>query len=169
MHGWGRMSSEKRKWKLVAQSCPTLCDLMDCIPPGSSVHGILQAGILGWVAIPFSREPSQPRDWTWVSYVSHIYHLCHLESSSKQPKCNQKLSQYWTSNERRMRKLIKIACGGIPWQFSGSDSMLPIQGAWVQTLVGELDPTCHNWEFTFFCNVLSCNATTKTQHSQITK
>ena len=39
---------------LVAQSCPTLCDPMDCSPPGSSVHGILQARILEWVAISFS-------------------------------------------------------------------------------------------------------------------
>ena len=41
---------------LVAQSCPTLCGPMDCHPPGSSVLGILQARILGWVAISFSRE-----------------------------------------------------------------------------------------------------------------
>ena len=39
---------------LVTQSCPTLCDPMDCSPPGSSVHGILQARILKWVAMPFS-------------------------------------------------------------------------------------------------------------------
>ena len=44
----------------VAQSCPTLCDLMDCSPPGSSVHRILQAGILEWVAIPFSRDLPDP-------------------------------------------------------------------------------------------------------------
>ena len=43
---------------LVPRSCPTLCDPMDCSPPGSSVHGILQARILEWVAIPFSREIS---------------------------------------------------------------------------------------------------------------
>ena len=41
---------------LVAQSYPTLCGPMDCNPPGSSVHGILQSRILDWVAIPFSRE-----------------------------------------------------------------------------------------------------------------
>ena len=41
---------------LVAQSCPTLCDPTDCSPPGSSVHGILQARILEWVAISFSKE-----------------------------------------------------------------------------------------------------------------
>ena len=43
---------------------------MDCSLPGSSVHGILQARILEWVAIPFSKEPSQPRDWTWVSCIA---------------------------------------------------------------------------------------------------
>ena len=43
---------------LVAQSCLTLCDPMDYGLPGSSVHGILQAGILEWVAIPFSRGSS---------------------------------------------------------------------------------------------------------------
>ena len=51
----------------VAKLCLTLCDPMDCILPGSSVHGIPQARILEWVAIPFSRGSSQPRDWTQVS------------------------------------------------------------------------------------------------------
>ena len=49
---------------LVTQLCPTLCDPMDCSPPSSSVHGILQARILGWVAIPFSKGSSRPRDQT---------------------------------------------------------------------------------------------------------
>ena len=52
---------------LVTQSCPTLCDPMDCSLPGSSVHGILQARILVWVAISFSRESSQPSDQTQIS------------------------------------------------------------------------------------------------------
>ena len=51
---------------LVAQSCPTLCDPLDCSPPGSSVHGILQARTLEWAAISFSRVSSQHRDRTWV-------------------------------------------------------------------------------------------------------
>ena len=45
----------------VTQSCLTLCDPVDCGPPGSSIHGILQARILEWVAISFSRGSSQPR------------------------------------------------------------------------------------------------------------
>ena len=44
----------------VAQSCHTLCDPMDCSPPGSYVHGIFQARILEWVAISFSRGSSDP-------------------------------------------------------------------------------------------------------------
>ena len=55
----------------VAQSCPTVCDPMDCSLPGSSVHGIFQARILEWVAISFSGGSSQWRgDWTWVSSIS---------------------------------------------------------------------------------------------------
>ena len=51
----------------VAKSCPILCDPMDYSLPGSAVHGILQARILQWVAIPSSR--GSPRDWTQVSHT----------------------------------------------------------------------------------------------------
>ena len=54
------------------QSCATLCNPMDCSPPVFSVHGILWARILEWVAIPFARGFSPPRDWTHVSYISCI-------------------------------------------------------------------------------------------------
>ena len=54
----------------VAQSCPTLCDPVDCSPPGSSIHGILQARILEWVAISFSRGSFRPRDQTQVSCIA---------------------------------------------------------------------------------------------------
>ena len=56
----------------VAQSCLTLCYSLDWSSPGSSAHGILQARILEWVAIFFSRGSSWPRDQTWVSCVSSI-------------------------------------------------------------------------------------------------
>ena len=55
---------------LVTQSYPTLCDPMDCSPAGSSVHGILQARILEWVAISFSRASSQTRDRTRLSHAA---------------------------------------------------------------------------------------------------
>ena len=54
----------------LLQSCSTVCDPMDCSPPGSSVHGILQARIPEWVAIPFSRGSSPPRDRTQVSCIA---------------------------------------------------------------------------------------------------
>ena len=59
----------------LLQSCPTLCNAMDYSLPGSSVHGILQARILEWVALPSSGGSSQPRDRTHVSYVSCIGRL----------------------------------------------------------------------------------------------
>ena len=58
------------KWMKIAQSCLTLCDPMDCSLPGSSVHRILQARILEWVAIPFFRGSSQPWDKTQVSGIA---------------------------------------------------------------------------------------------------
>ena len=51
-----------KKWKWVTQLCLTLCDPMDCRPPGSSDHGIHPEHWSGWVAVPFSRGSSQPRD-----------------------------------------------------------------------------------------------------------
>ena len=62
-HFWSESESE------VTQSCPTLCNPMDCSLPGSSVHGIFQTKILEWVAIAFTRRSSWPRDWTWVSHI----------------------------------------------------------------------------------------------------
>ena len=55
---------------LVTQSCQTLCDSMDCSQPGSSVHGILQGRILDWVAIPFSRGSSRPRNRILFSWIA---------------------------------------------------------------------------------------------------
>ena len=52
------------------QSYPTLCNPIDCNPPGSSAHGILQARILEWVAIASSRGSSSPRDQTWVFHIA---------------------------------------------------------------------------------------------------
>ena len=70
------------KWSEVAQSCPTLCDPVDCSPPCSSVHGIFQARVLEWVAIFFSRGSSLPRDRTQVSRIvsKMLYRLSHQGS-----------------------------------------------------------------------------------------
>ena len=55
--------------QVCAQSCLTLCDPVDCTPSGSSVYGILQARVLEWIAVPFSRGSSWPKDPTHVSYT----------------------------------------------------------------------------------------------------
>ena len=60
----------KVKESEVSRSCLTLCDIMDCSLPGSSIHGIFQAQILEWVAISFSRGSSRPRDRTQVSHIA---------------------------------------------------------------------------------------------------
>ena len=67
-HSWGRVMGPC----LASQSCPTLCDHMDCGLQGSSVSGISQARIMKQVAISSFRGSSQPRDWTSVSNVSCI-------------------------------------------------------------------------------------------------
>ena len=81
----------RAKW---LQSCLILWDPMDCNPPGSSVHGILQARILEWVAMPSPRGSSRPKDPTWVSYVFCIgrwvlYHPHHLGSPLVSPEASQ--------------------------------------------------------------------------------
>ena len=57
----------------MVHSCLTLCDPMDCSLPGSSVLGILQTRILGWVAIRSSRGTSQPWDWTHISCIAGVF------------------------------------------------------------------------------------------------
>ena len=77
-------SAEKQKYVcvcLVTHSCLTLCDPLDCNPPGSSVHEIFQARILVWVAISFSRRSSQPR----VEPVPPASHALQADSSPVEP------------------------------------------------------------------------------------
>ena len=90
-----RSSTSHKRWVIkkqcacmrakLLQLCLTVCDPMGCNPSGSSVHGILQARILEWVAMPSSRGSSLPRDRTCISYISYIsrqvlYHYRHLGS-----------------------------------------------------------------------------------------
>ena len=72
----------------VAQSCPTFCGPMGCSPPGSSVHGILQARILEWVAISCSRGSSQPQDQTHISCIGRrvLYYWATWEALFSFPK-----------------------------------------------------------------------------------
>ena len=98
---WGifvETSSHEKVKVLITQSYSILCNPMDCSLPGSSVHGILQARILEWVAIPFCRRLSQPRDLSLLHCRQILYHLSHwgpwgifLDTSSH--RHNQSLTQ----------------------------------------------------------------------------
>ena len=80
---WGALKSHL--CVLVTQLCPTLCDPTNCSPPGSSVHGILQARILEWIAISFSRGSSWSRDQTpgLLHCREILYHLSYGKSKSR--------------------------------------------------------------------------------------
>ena len=75
---------------LVTQSCLTVCSPTDYNPPGSSVHGILQVRILEWVAFPFSRGPSPPRDGTRVSRIAGIFFTIWATREAQAPLLNAK-------------------------------------------------------------------------------
>ena len=95
------------------QSCLTLCGPRDRSPPGSSVHGILQARILEWVAMPPSRRSSQPRDLTCVSCGSCIaggfLPLTHQESPYTHTHKHTHISEHWLEcNYNKYPKYRKI-------------------------------------------------------------
>ena len=85
-----RLSSSSSVYKVkltVAQSCPTLCDPMDCSLPGSSVRGLLQARILEWVAVLLSRGSSQPRGGTQVSHIAGRFFTSWATREARQRVC----------------------------------------------------------------------------------
>ena len=96
----------------VAQLCPALCDPMDCSPPGSSVHGILQARIQEWAAMPSSRGSSQPRKRTSVPFASPALAV---QFSSVTQSCPT-LATPWTAacqaslSITSSRSLLKLMC-----------------------------------------------------------
>ena len=98
-------------WVLVTQSCPTLCNPMDCSPPGSSVHGILQARILEWVAIPFSRGPSQHKDWTLVFCIAgRFLTVCIAGKPIDKPKtqANDVPIEVWAEKDQEVLASIPL-------------------------------------------------------------
>ena len=68
-----KMRKKKKVKLLVAEPCPALCNRLDCGPPGSYIHGILQVTILEWVAISFSRGSSWPRDQTLIPCIANAF------------------------------------------------------------------------------------------------
>ena len=87
-----KLTSCKTSRCLFTKSCPTLCDPTNCSPPGSSIHGILQARTLEWVAISSSRGSSRPRDETHISCIGWNPHLLRwmkvVSHSSTTPRKN---------------------------------------------------------------------------------
>ena len=90
----------------VAQLRLTLCDPVDCSPPGFSVHGILQARMLEWVAISFSRGSSQPRDRTQVSHIAGR-------------RCN-----LWATREVHRHVIIKRCSPDPPFLLPGAENLV---------------------------------------------
>ena len=123
----------------VTQSCPTLCDSMNCSPP-SSVHGILQARILQWVAFLFSRESSRPKDRTWVSCIADRFFIA------------------WTTRDRKhcMKGLLKYNFLDSTPKIFDSVNMRWIPRMWIS---GEFVDDVHNtvWRLPYFELLYLCN------------
>ena len=100
---WGRRV--RQDW---ATNRYTLCDPMDCSPPGASVHGIFQARILKRVVTPFSRGSSQPRDWNLVSFISCTgkQSLYYCSTWEAQKPCAT--SAKWSILQRRENRAYRI-------------------------------------------------------------
>ena len=103
----------------VAQLWPILCDPMDCSQLGSSVHGILQARIPEWVAIPFSRGSSRPRDWTLVSSIAGRFFIIWATREAPEWPKSLGLSNVSKSVIFELKKVswpCCVACGIlVPW------------------------------------------------------
>ena len=102
----GSVAKEGRKGK-VAQSCPTLCDPMDCSLPGFSVHGIFQVRVLEWVAISFSRGSSWPRDRTQVSHIVGR-RFTHLATREEDPKPSHQLYKLQIKSTQSARQTASM-------------------------------------------------------------
>ena len=111
----------------LLHSCLTFCDPMDCGPPDSCGHQILQARILEWVAVPFSRGSSRPRDQRRVSHVSCIGRqvLCHratwIAPKMAAPAGNTLLGKITWDWGRGLRCQKLSSCSGQP----PGDGLLP--------------------------------------------
>ena len=113
---------------ILTQSCLTLCDPVDCSPPGSSVHGILQARVLEWVAMPSSRGSSWLSNWTYISCVFCIAGgFFTTEPPGKPPVTPWWFNHLVTSNSLRPYGLspAKFLC---PWDFPGKNTRMGYNG-----------------------------------------
>ena len=98
----------------ITKSCLTLRNTMECSPPGSSVYGILQARILEWVAICFSRGRSQPRDPTLISYTGRrvLYHWVTRGPLSTFITTSHTRNLDWETTSKNSPKLLRAPAKG---------------------------------------------------------
>ena len=121
----GEISILVMKHSEVSQLCPTLCNPMDCNLPGSTVHGILQARILEWLAISFSRRSLRPRDCTRVSRVVGRRFTIWATREERKEELKSLLMKMKEEIEKAGLKLniqkMKITASGpiISWQIDG--------------------------------------------------
>ena len=128
--------------------CPSLCNPMDCSPPGSSVHGILQARILEWAAISFTRGSSWPKDRTQVCYTAGRFFTIwafrefYLEKLNAEGNTNHKPSIWAPSHKSSRGSIGSIYLHRHQWPFHEASS-----GCMTTQMMGRKD-TCV-W---FFCS-----------------
>ena len=130
---------------LVTQSC--LYHPLDCSSPGASVHGILQAGILQWVAISSSSGSSQPWDWTDVSYVSCIAGRFFASWAIKSHIINNSFHIWWRhhSGEPDMFPVLYEIYSFVRWPISERSRVLlgQFRGTWGEGRAAE--GKCWGW------------------------
>ena len=114
------------RWKVKDdQLCPTLCDPMDY-----TVHGILQARIPEWVAFPFSRGSSQPRDWTQVFCVADCRQILYQVSHKGSPRILEWVAYPFSSGSSRPRNWTGVSCiagGFLPTEISGKPILFQVE------------------------------------------
>ena len=121
----------QKSWKVkafVSQSCLTICNPIDCSPPGSSVHGILQARILQWFVMPFSRGSSWSRDWTRIFYISCtgwwiLYHYATWEACIKSLTSSKFLCPFCV---RLLTHFLLVSCVTLPSPRNFESVLLPL-------------------------------------------
>ena len=123
---------------LVPQSCPTLFDPTECSLPGSSVHGIPKARILEWVAIPFSRGSSPPRDPTLVScFVCRVFTIRATREDPEDPSvqfsCSVMSDSLWPHGLQHARLPPSWSSSG-SWRWMGRPGVLQSMGSTTEGL-----------------------------------
>ena len=146
-------------WVKVTQLCPTLCN-----PTDYTIHGILQAGILEWVAFPFSRGSSQPRDQTQVScmagrfFTSWATREAQESWSGQEPTC-----QCTRSKKHGFNPLVSKILWRRTWQ--PTPAFLPRESPWTEepSRLQSVEPqrVRHDWATLSFMELLIANSTCK--------